>query len=119
MATCDVLSEPVCGVEDADLLDDREDHQTGGLPPRLKGLWLHCFAVTEDCEDLTETGVLTSPLVTVVSDDVRDGVTASSANKLSAAFTYKEKPDSSIHRLGGLGGLEGTNMQRKQPVGRG
>ena len=49
MATCDVLSEPVCGVEDADLLDDREDHQTGGLPPRLKGLWLHCVAVTEDC----------------------------------------------------------------------
>ena len=100
MATCDVLSEPVCGVEDADLLDDREDHQTEGLPPRLKGLWLHCVAVTEDCQDLTQTGVLTSPLDH--SDDVRDGVSASSANKLSAAFTYKEKPDSSIHRLGEL-----------------
>ena len=42
--------------------------------------------------------MLTSPLDH--SDDVRDGVSASSANKLSAAFTYKEKPDSSIHRLG-------------------
>ena len=54
LATCDVLSEPVCVVQDADLLDDGEDDQTRGLPTSLKGLWLHCFAVTED---------LTSPLV--------------------------------------------------------
>ena len=63
--------------------------------------------------------MLTSPLSSGESDEVRDGVSASSANKLSAAFTYKEKPDSSRHRLGGLGGLEGANMQRKQPVGGG
>ena len=70
LTTCDVPSEFVCGVQDADLLDDRENHQTRGLSPGRPGLWLHCFVVTQD---LSETGLdwtgldWTSPLLT---DDV-------------------------------------------------